>query len=54
MGGNNMNKDVPILFFVLSNKPKKANNGTMRISAPPPTKPAARPDATPIIVNPNK
>ena len=52
IGGNNINNEVPILFLIPPNKPNNVNNGTIRISAPAPTKPAAIPLMIPVIVNP--
>lgn len=50
--GNNINKDVPILVLIEPNKPKIVNNGTIKISAPPPTTPALNPLSIPIMVKP--
>ena len=40
IGGNNINSEVPILALIEPNNPKSVNNGTIKISAPPPTIPA--------------
>ena len=52
MGGNNINKEVPILIFNGFNIPNMVNNGTIKTSAPAPIKPADNPLIIPVIVNP--
>ena len=54
MGGNNINKEVPILRLVDLSRPNMANKGTIRTSAPAPMTPAANPETIPMIVNPTK
>ena len=54
IGGNNIIKEVAILDLKEFNTPKKVNNGTISISAPPPINPANMPLMSPVKVKPNK
>ncbi len=54
IGGNNIIKEVAILDFRELTTPKKVNNGTISISAPPPINPANIPVISPVNVKPKK
>ena len=54
IGGNNIIKEVAILDLRELNMPKKVNNGTISISAPPPINPANIPVISPVKVKPKK
>ena len=54
IGGNNIIKEVAILDLREVNTPKKVNNGTINISAPPPINPANIPLINPVKVKPKK